>query len=62
MSQRRLCMHRVWCDLGIPYNGFKEKSAASSVALISQAVALGRTRKGVREARRIPCQAFACGR
>jgi hypothetical protein len=62
VSQRLLCMHRVWYDLGVPYHGFKEKSAASLVALISQAVAIGRTRKGVREARRIPCQAFACGR
>jgi hypothetical protein len=61
-SQRLLCRHRVWCDVGVPYHGFKEKSAASLVALISQAVAIGRTRKGMREARRIPCQAFACGR
>jgi hypothetical protein len=62
VSPRRLCMHRVWCDLGVPYHGFKENSAASLVASISQAVALGRTRKGMREARRIPCQALACGR
>jgi hypothetical protein len=40
---------------GIPPSGFKERSAAPLVALISQAVALCRTRKGVREVRRIPC-------
>jgi hypothetical protein len=24
-SQRLLCRHRVWCDVGVPYHGFKEK-------------------------------------
>jgi hypothetical protein len=55
-------MHRVWCDLGVPYHGFKENSAASLVALTSQAVAIGRTWKDMRNARQIPCQALAYGR